>query len=122
MAQSPGCNLKVDEAHPAENVAAVDRICPSYEESEFDVEAMIGEIRGFLQRYAAARSLDLRKTQVLTTGPAEPGPRDRDRDQGRPTTDWLSVVHGELFILRSQGQQRALQSCLPCARQDMLQL
>ena len=31
-------------------------------------------------------------------------------------------VHGEVFILRSRGQQRAPQSCLPRARQDMLQL
>jgi hypothetical protein len=65
MAQSPGCNLKVDEARLAENVAAVNQICPSYEESGSDVEAMIGEIRGFLRRYAAAGSLDLRQTQQL---------------------------------------------------------
>jgi hypothetical protein len=58
MAQSPGCNLKVDEARLAENVAAVDRICPSYEELGSDVEARIGEIRGFLHRYAAVGSLD----------------------------------------------------------------
>ena len=65
MALSPGCNLKVDEARLAENVAAVDQICPSYEKSGSDVEAMIGEIRGFLRRYAAAGSLDLRQTQQL---------------------------------------------------------
>jgi hypothetical protein len=65
MAQSPGRNLKVDEARLAENVAAVNRIRPSYEESGFDVEAMIGEIRGFFRRYAAAGSLDLRQTRQL---------------------------------------------------------
>jgi hypothetical protein len=65
MAQSPSCNLKVDEARLAENVAAVDRIFPSYEELGSDVEARIGEIRGFLHRYAAAGSLDLRQIQQL---------------------------------------------------------
>ena len=65
MAQSPSCNLKVDEARLAENVAAVDRIFPSYEELGSDVEARIGEIRGFLHRYAAVGSLDLRQTQQL---------------------------------------------------------
>ena len=48
MAQSPGCNLTVDEARLAENVAAIDRICLSYEELGSDVEARIGELRGFL--------------------------------------------------------------------------
>ena len=65
MAQSPGRNLKVDEARLAENVAAVNKICPSYQESGFEVEAMIKEIRGFLRRYAAAGSLDLRQTRQL---------------------------------------------------------
>jgi hypothetical protein len=65
MAQSTGQNLKVDEARLAENVAAVKPICPSYQESGFEVEAMIEEIRGFLRRYAAAGSLDLRQTRQL---------------------------------------------------------
>jgi hypothetical protein len=65
MAQSPGCNLTVDEARLAENVEAVDRICPSYEELGSDVEARIGELRGFLHRYAAVGSLNLRQTKQL---------------------------------------------------------
>jgi hypothetical protein len=65
MAQSPGCNLTVDEARLAENVAAVDQICPSYVELGSDIEARIGELRGFLQRYAAVKSLNLRQTQQL---------------------------------------------------------
>ena len=55
----------MDEAHLTEKVAAVKRICLSYQESGFEVEAMIEEIRGFLHRYAAAGSLDLRQTRQL---------------------------------------------------------
>jgi hypothetical protein len=65
MAQSPGCNLTVDEARLAENVAAVVRICQSYVELGSDVEARIGELRGFLHRYAAVESLNLRQAQKL---------------------------------------------------------
>ena len=65
MAQSPGCNLTVDEARLAENVAAVVRICPSYVELGSDVEARIGELRGFLHRHEAVESLNLQQAQQL---------------------------------------------------------
>ena len=65
MAQSPGCNLTVDEARLAENVEAVVRICPSYVELGSDVEARIGELRGFLHRHEAVESLNLRQAQQL---------------------------------------------------------
>jgi hypothetical protein len=45
----------VDEARLAENAAAVDRICPSYEELGSDVEARIGEF-----------STDTQQSEVLT--------------------------------------------------------
>ena len=57
MAQSPGRNLLVDEAHLAVNVAAMKWIYPSYQESGFEIEETIAEIKGFLRRYATARSL-----------------------------------------------------------------
>ena len=55
----------MDEAHLAENVVAVKRICPSYQKSGFEIEAMIEEIHGFLLRNVAAKSLDLRQTRQL---------------------------------------------------------
>ena len=66
MAQSPGRNLLVDEAHLAVNIAAMKWIYPSYQESGFEIEETIAEIKGFLRRYATARSLYLRQTQKIS--------------------------------------------------------
>ena len=55
----------MDEAHLAANIAAVKWIYPSYQESGFEIEATIAEIKGFLRRYATAGSPDLRQTQKI---------------------------------------------------------
>ena len=59
-------NLPVDEAHPAVNVAAVKRTYLSYQESGFEIEAMITEIKGFLCGFAADGSLDSWQTQKIS--------------------------------------------------------
>ena len=64
MAQSTVQTLEVDKARQTENVATVKRVFPSY---QVHITVKIEEIRGFLDRYAAAVSLDLRQTQHLET-------------------------------------------------------
>ena len=64
MAQSTVQTLEVDKARQTENVATVKRVFPSY---QVHIIVKIEEIRGFLDRYAAAMSLDLRQTQHLET-------------------------------------------------------